>query len=961
TVEGLRGRLPATRAKVVALDAKVKEIAGLTEENLSAIELGLSAQHLVYVIYTSGSTGRPKGTAMPHGSVGNLIEWHRKTFGDWEGRRVLQFAALSFDVAFQEIFSTLCTGGTLVLLEEWIRRDAGALMEFLSSHGIERLFIPPLMLQSLAEHARSASGVPRKLQDVIAGGEPLRITAEVVEFFKRLGGCRLHNHYGPAETHLVTALTLTGEPEHWPPLPAIGPPLANTQIYVLDGQGQPVPIGVVGEIHIGGVSVARGYLRRPALTAQRFVADPFSLDTHARLYRSGDLGRWRADGMLEFLGRNDDQLKIRGFRIELGEIEAQLLCHRQIKEAVVIAREDIPGQKYLVAYVTRRTESDPSAEELRTHLMRVLPEYMVPSAFVALDAMPLSPNGKLDRRALPEPQLAAYVSRQYEAPQGEVEEALARIWQLLLPVERVGRHDNFFELGGHSLLGMKLIAKVADALGVRLTVITMFRHPTIREMATAVEIERVRTHGGPVVSVLEGVSGTHSLEPRKEPRLRFRRVALAFSQLAHWHLYQLGERRSFCVIPCATRLQGRLNIDALRKGIGEIVRRHDALRARIVVCDGIPAQEIHESGNCDLTVNDLTGLSEGFRESEVKRLLDGYISDPIDVKVDPLSRFRLLRLREDDHVLVVEMEHIITDGFSMNVLLHEIFSAYVQAAKGRPISLPPVPVQFTDYAIWQRDTIKSWIEKHGAYWEERLKGCQRLRFPVGEDAYAARVSGWGIIPLRIEATMREELQDWSRQKRTTLVMSIFTAYVGLVLRWCNVPEAVILFRTDGRTNSQLEGAIGYFASALYLRVALLETDSFIDLMKRVTEEYCEAYEHADSSYMEAQDPPPDFIRNPCFNWVPQGPRNVRFELDGIDDALSVSRLPFEPRILENFERDTEPMVALIETDDEIGGGVQFPLDRLSVSTMTRFGRTLMFFIQELVRNPEQRVKDVQLL
>ncbi|MGH8297377.1 MAG: non-ribosomal peptide synthetase, partial [Steroidobacteraceae bacterium] len=448
----LTGVLPASGAQVIALDERLGHIAGFIDGDLEPSNPGLSSESLVYVIYTSGSTGRPKGTAMRHRSMVNLIEWHRRTFGPGEGARVLQFAALSFDVAFQEVFTTLCTGGTLVLIDEWMRRDVEALTEVLQQRRVGRLFVPPLMLQSLAEYGKSTGQVPASLKDVITAGEQLRVSPEIRELFRHLPGARLHNHYGPTETHVVTAFTLDADPAAWPDLPPIGRPIANTQIYVLDGRMQPVPVGVSGEVYIGGANVARGYLSRPALTAQRFVADPFSLDADARLYKTGDLGRWRADGMLEYLGRNDDQVKIRGYRIELGEIEAQLLRHERVKEAAVVAREDVPGEKRLVAYVTGRGESSPGIEDLRGRLQAVLPEYMVPSVFVVLEKLPLTPSGKLDRRSLPAPELSAYVSHGYEPPRGEVEEVLAGIWQELLHLERVGRNDNFFELGGHSLL-----------------------------------------------------------------------------------------------------------------------------------------------------------------------------------------------------------------------------------------------------------------------------------------------------------------------------------------------------------------------------------------------------------------------------------------------------------------------------------------------------------------------------
>jgi amino acid adenylation domain-containing protein len=488
TQEKLRAALPATQAEVITVDEKLQSIAGYGKENIAVAGLGLTAKNLVYVIYTSGSTGHPKGTAMTHGSMVNLIEWHRKSLGSCEGQRALQFAALSFDVAFQEIFSTLCTGGTLVLMDEWVRRDPYALTEFVSNRLIGRLFVPPLVLQSLAECFKAASAAPPMiLQDIITAGEQLRISPEISSFFKRLNGCRLHNHYGPTETHVVTALTMTGDPDEWPALPAIGRPISNTQIYVLDSTQQIVPIGVVGEIYIGGAGVARGYHGRPELTEQRFVDDPFSGSSGAKLYRTGDVGRWRADGTLEYLGRNDDQVKIRGYRVELGEIEAQLARHKQVKEAAVIAREDSPGEKRLVAYVTQRDRGGRGVEDMRAHLKAALPEHMVPSAFVILENFPLTPNGKLDRRALPAPDLGGYITRQYDPPQGQAEEALADIWRELLQLDHVGRRDNFFELGGHSLHAMKLIASVAEHLTVRLSAIAVFQHPTIKEMATVVE------------------------------------------------------------------------------------------------------------------------------------------------------------------------------------------------------------------------------------------------------------------------------------------------------------------------------------------------------------------------------------------------------------------------------------------------------------------------------------------
>ena len=480
TQRGLQSSI-STAAQVVLLDVEPHQLAS-DDANPGASDPGLSSDDLLYVIYTSGSTGRPKGTAMPHRAMVNLLEWHRRSLGANDGCRVLQFAALSFDVAFQEVFSTLTTGGTLVLIDEWLRRDTPALLDLLRRERIERLFVPPLMLQSLAECLVDGAE-PHALHDIITAGEQLRISPEIVRLFERLSGCRLHNHYGPTETHVVTALTLDGPPSHWPVLPSIGSPIANTQIHILDERHRPALLGVAGEIHIAGANVAREYLHRPDLTQERFVRDPFAAHPAARMYKTGDLGRWLPDGTIEYLGRNDLQVKIRGYRIELGEIEACLLRHAAVKEAAVIARDDAPGQKRLVAYATPRGTSPASADELSAHVRSALPEYMVPSAFVHLDELPLTPSGKLDRRALPAPELQAYAAREYVPPQGRIEEVIAGIWCEVLGLERVGRDDDFFELGGHSLLALKALFKTNQALSAALRVSEMYKNPTLRALA----------------------------------------------------------------------------------------------------------------------------------------------------------------------------------------------------------------------------------------------------------------------------------------------------------------------------------------------------------------------------------------------------------------------------------------------------------------------------------------------
>ncbi|HEY6925816.1 MAG TPA: amino acid adenylation domain-containing protein, partial [Steroidobacteraceae bacterium] len=480
----LTAKIPPSSVALIDIDEGLENSACDTPADDTCMT-EVCGNQLAYVIYTSGSAGRPKGTAMPHRSMVNLLNWHRSAIPTRPGQRVLQFAALSFDVAFQEIFSTLCSGGTLVLIDEWARRDPRALLEHLITHNVERLFVPPLMLQSLAECTLRTT-VPETLREIITAGEPQRITAQIAAFIKRLPGCTLHNHYGPTESHVVTAGTLSGDPDRWPALPSIGRPISNTAIHVLDSSGQKVPPGAIGEIYIGGVCLAHGYLNLPELTAERFIRDPYSDDPQARLYKTGDLGRWTPQGTLEYLGRNDTQVKIRGFRVELGEIEIQLAAHEQVKEAVVIARQDTLGSEQLVAYVTVKNDQPPQVEELRAHLKATLPEHMIPSAIVVVTAWPATANGKLDHRALPAPASPAAVTREgYRAPEGPTEQLLAALWQDLLELQHVGRDDNFFELGGHSLLLMHLIERLHHR-GLAVDARSLYLSRDLKELATVV-------------------------------------------------------------------------------------------------------------------------------------------------------------------------------------------------------------------------------------------------------------------------------------------------------------------------------------------------------------------------------------------------------------------------------------------------------------------------------------------
>ena len=487
TSEALAPRLPAGAARALRLDA---EWGTIGEEDAGDLESGVGGDNLCYVIYTSGSTGRPKGVAMTHRALANLIDWQHAELHAGEPTTTLQFSSLSFDASFNEMFSAWRSGGTLVLIPEEARRDPALLTSVIRRHGVDRVLPPYAALQQLAEHADAEGLAGVALREVLSTAEQLHVTPQIVKLFGGMGGAVLRNEYGPSETHVVTAHTLAGPPEAWPALPPIGRPIANTQIYLLDGNLRPAPLGVFGELYVGGDSLARGYLGRPDLTAERFVPDPHGLAPGGRLYKTGDLARYLPGGEIEYLGRIDHQVKIRGFRIELGEVEAALVRHASVREAVAAVRGGTPAERTLVAYLVAEGEATPAAGELRAFLRDKLPEYMVPSAFVVLDSLPLTPSGKVDRKALPEPGGSRLEpGGEFRAPSTPAEEVVAGIWAKVLRLDRVGVRDSFFDLGGHSLLATQVMSRLRDSFQVELPLRVLFESRTVEGLVEALARE----------------------------------------------------------------------------------------------------------------------------------------------------------------------------------------------------------------------------------------------------------------------------------------------------------------------------------------------------------------------------------------------------------------------------------------------------------------------------------------
>jgi hypothetical protein len=475
---------------------------------------------------------------------------------------------------------------------------------------------------------------------------------------------------------------------------------------------------------------------------------------------------------------------------------------------------------------------------------------------------------------------------------------------------------------------------------------------------TQKEFEILEVHRARIIALLQRPVDPAEIPTRVVPRPRRDRAPLTYSQLAHWHLYNLSERRSVRHVNIAIRIQGHLNVELLRHSIAEVVRRHDALRSRIIVLDGNPTLSIGESGDCKLDIQDLTEVPEGVRAKEVERLIVAHALQPIDVLSDPLFAAWLFRLRAEEHVLLVAMEHMISDGRSKRILLQEVFTAYSQAVQGAPISLPEVPIQLGEYAVWQRYTQIPALEGRIAYWRARMAGCPGSRFPVDRDLLSDDRRGLGVVRFQIDQNFRVELRAWCRRQRTTLAMSACTAYVALLFRWCNLSDVVIRFQTDGRFSPKTASTIGYLAFPLYMRVLRLEDDRFVDLLRRVSEEHARALEHADYSYLEAQTPRPEFTRSTRFNWFSQGAETEYAPRDESESTITCSRIFPEVRAIEDFAMDDDPNIVFSETDNEIRGSVAFPLQRFAFSTMERFASNYLVVMRTLFRQPNSRVKDL---
>jgi amino acid adenylation domain-containing protein len=928
TQESLLGRLPRHEARVVCLDR--------LESDLPAADpVRALPDNLAYLIYTSGSTGRPKGVAIEHRSAVALVAWAAGVFGPERLGGVLAATSVCFDLSVFEIFVPLAVGGTVILAE-----NALALPELPAAGEVTLVNTVP---SALTELVRSG-GVPAGVRTVNLAGEPLPGSL-VRQIYERTAVEAVYNLYGPSEdtTYSTFARIARGAAA----APAIGRPVANTRAYVLDAFGNPVPVGVPGELYLAGAGLARGYLDRPELTAGRFVPDPWSPQPGGRLYRTGDLVRYRPDGDLEFLGRLDHQVKVRGFRIELGEVEAALEAVAGVREAVVVARADgsdgsdgSVGSR-LVAYVVGGT----TAEVMRAALRAALPEYMVPSAFVALEAFPLTPNGKIDRRALPAPEPEP-VARGAERARTPLEEVVAAVWAQVLGREELGLGESFFDLGGHSLTATQVVSRLRDALGVDLSVRALFEEPTIEGLARK---------AGAALAADSGLAA-----PPLVPVPREGNLPLSFAQQRLWFLAQLVPDSPFYNMPAALHLTGPLDIAALSQACDEIVRRHEILRTTFPAVGGKPAQVIGPAFHVPLPQADLSALPPEAREREAGRLALEEARTPFDLVRGPLLRALLVRMGEGEHVLVLNIHHIASDGWSITVFSRELAALYRAFAAGQPSPLPELPLQYVDFAVWQREWLAGPVlESQLAWWKEQLDGAPPVHDFLGDRPRPAVQSYRGaLLPIRLPRELSQRLRDLGRGEGATLFMLLLAAWKVLLLRATGREDLVVGSPIANRNRSEIEGLVGFFVNLLVLRTKPRGGTGFRELLAGVREVSLAAYAHQDLPFeklVEELDPERDLSRNPLCQIV--------FALQNATarDVELAPGLTLERREIDWGTTRFDLTLFLWETPEGLAGLLDYSTDLYDAATMARTAGHLEVLLAGLAAEPDRPVATLPLL
>ncbi|MBZ5521196.1 MAG: non-ribosomal peptide synthase/polyketide synthase [Acidobacteriia bacterium] len=936
TQERLRDRLPGGLVQVVCIDQEWSQIEQQSGENPVA---AVSGANLAYVIYTSGSTGKPKGVGVTHGGLANYLNWARVAYKVEQGRGSVVHSSLGFDLTVTSLYPALLSGGCVTVLRQDARAEELARNLEWSDYSLLKLTPSHLqMLSSLLEKSGMGTQGARAL---VIGGEALKY-ADLDLWRKKEASVRLINEYGPTETVVGCVVHEVGKERGTAEVP-IGSPISNTRIYVLDENLEPSPVGVGGELYIAGAGLARGYLNRPELTAEKFVPDPFSQAAGERLYRTGDRARWQAKEQLEFLGRLDQQVKVRGYRIELGEIEAALLAHGGVEQAVVVVR-GTGAEQQLVGYVVGKAGTEElKPGQLRSYLKEHLPEYMVPGVMMPLAELPLTANGKVDRKALPNPEVRMELDK-YIAPRNEVEETLCGIFAEVLKLERVGVEQNFFEAGGHSLLAMQVLARVRSVLAIDLPVRALFEAPTVAGLAQWVV--RMREEGHVAAPPLVRIGREGDLQ-------------LSFAQQRLWVLDQVMPGSTSYNIPLALVLRGDLDVEALKKGIREIVRRHEVLRTRFEASDGGPRQIIEAEAPLDMDVVEMSGGTEEDRVERLRRLAQEETQKPFDLKTGPLIRVKLLRVQEQMYALFLTMHHIVSDAVSMGVAVREMTALYAAYSAGKESPLPELPIQYADYAAWQRGWLQGEVlEQQIAYWKRELESVKPLEMPVDRPREWQTSQSGAVAPFILSEELSSRLRELSLQEDVTIFMVLMAAFQTLLYRYSGQQDFAVGTPIAGRTEVETEGMIGFFVNTLVLPAQVGGNPAFREVLKRMKEKTLSAYGRQDVPFERLVDSL-QIERN--VNRTPLFQAMLSYQNTGVETDLELGGVKLWSLHVQNPTAKFELLLTVMDAETMLVGGLEYFADLFDEATISTMVRRLQHLLLAVVENPEQCIDGIALL
>lgn len=917
TQSTLLSQLPETKADQICLD-KIDWTANTEKERNP--QTRVTDNHLAYVIYTSGSTGLPKGVAIEHRNTAAFIQWAGDSFSEEELAGVLASTSVCFDLSVFEIFCTLGLGGRVVLAEDALdlpRLPAEAQVTLVNT-------VP----SAIAELVRS-NGIPESVLTVNLAGEPL--TTELSDAIYTTGTVQnVNDLYGPSEDTTYSTWTRRAPGA----IPTIGKPIHNTQAYILDGYGQLLPSGIPGELYLGGSGVSRGYLGRRQLTAEKYVPDNFRETTTGHLYRTGDRVRHRQDGTLEFLGRIDHQIKLRGFRIELGEIESNLRENSLVADTVVMVREDTPGDQRLVAYVTAASKHLLDTDELRKQLRANLPDFMVPGAFVCLDAFPLTPNGKVDRKKLPAPEWRA--TETFEEPRNELEKQLAEIWSAVLKLEQVGIRDDFFELGGHSLLAMQLVSRIRDQLNVELPLAILFEQPCIADLAK--ELSDAGEASLPI-----------EIADRSQP------LPMSFAQQRQWFLDVMQPGTYTYNVPWAAEVRGAIDTDVLQQAVGQLVQRHESLRTTFGTHDEEPVQII--AADCKVVVEHLD-LSEATAE-KISATVTEIVRRPFDLQVGPLLRVALLSIAYDRSVLVMCMHHIISDAWSQSILVDELGRLYSAIQADSPSQLTALPLQYADYAVWQRSKLTEHeLDQQLAYWKTSLGGAPPLiTFPLDKPRPALETHNGrnsGAVIDRVTVAKLEKLTQLSGNTMFTLLLAAFNV---LLARYSGETDLVVGTPVSGRNRTELEGIVGFFLNTLAVRTEMSGNPSFNEVVARVRDSSLQAFAHQDLPFerlVEELQPERNLSHAPLFQVL------FVFTQSG-EEQTEFAGLPVAPANYDFGGAKFDLQLTLHQSGANLSANALYNTDLFEQTTIDRILAHFTRLLDELADHPERGVEEIQLL